>query len=195
LARALHPASWRILEYALQRMLREGEVALWVDEPWDDVPFEDLEVEDGQQVGCAVFTKPLDFLGGGLDPRDTRLLGYFQPRDGMVWVFLGPVSCSVFTTLPDAVCVFARGLSGEGIACFAAPDATTVVERELKADVVLSGRGDGSVLLAPGCALKVKRGFDSYISSAVPLDQLVGAKMAEQLENEASWEVVSELFD
>jgi hypothetical protein len=109
--------------------------------------------------------------------------------------FLGPVSCSVFTTLPDAVCVFARGLSGEGIACFAAPDATTVVERELKADVVLSGRGDGSVLLAPGCALKVKRGFDSYISSAVPLDQLVGAKMAEQLENEASWEVVSELFD
>ena len=191
----MSPASWRILEYAIGRMLREGDVALWVDEPWDDVPFEDLEVDEGQQVGCAVFTESLDIPDGGLEPRDSRLLGYFQPRDGMVWIFLGPVHCSVFTTLPDAVCVFAAGLSVDGIACFAAPDSTTVVEKELVADVVLSGRGDGSVMLAPGCRLEVARGFSSYISSASRLEDLVGAEMAERLDDESSWEVVSELLD
>ena len=170
-------------------------MALWVDEAWDDIPFEDLVVEDGQQVGVAVFTEPLDFSESGLELRDTQLLGYFQPRDGMVWVFLKPVRCSVFTTLPDAVAVFGGGLTVEGIACFAAPDATTIVEDCLIADIVLSGRGDSDVMLGPGCQLSVAKGFDSYISSATQLEDLVGKEMAERLEDESSWEVVSELVD
>ena len=168
----------------------EDEVALWIDEPWGEVEFDELASD--ALVACVVITEPLEMHG--LEPRDERLLGYHQARDGAAWVFLKEARCSVFTTLPDALCVFGGGLVVEGIACFAAPDAHSLVEKRLEADVVLSGMGDAAVSIVPGTSLSI-RAFHSYLSCAAPLSEIVSEEMAERLEDEAGWEVVSDLLD
>lgn len=164
------------------------EVVLWIDEPWLELGFEELESD--RLVAGVVLTEPL-WLDEGLELRDTQLLGYFQPRDGALWVFLSEVRCTEFTTLPDAFAVFAGGLSVEGTACFAAPDAATFVEKRLAASVVLSGMGDASVSIVPGAALEIGA-FHSYLGSAAPLSEVVDADTLAELEEASAWEVMSE---
>lgn len=163
------------------------EVVLWIDEPWLEVDFDDL-ISD-RLVAGVVLTEPLE-LDEGLELRDEALLGYWQARDGALWVFLSAVACTDFTTLPDAIAVFGGGLSVSNIACFAAPDAATYVEKRLAARVVLSGMGDGSVSIVPGAALEIGA-FHSYLSCAARLDEVVDAEMAAELDEMSAWEVMS----
>jgi len=187
-AAELSPDVERILSYAIERGLR-GDQVLWIDEPWVELDYDELET--GDLVGLVVLTEPIE-LDEALTLSNDVLLGRFQPRDGIIVVFLAPVRCTTFSTVPDCVSVFAGGLTVEGIANFAAPDATPIVAQKLEAEVVLSGMGDSAVLIAPGTALAIGA-FHGYLGSTAKLEHILPKELADRLEEESAWEVFSDL--
>ena len=162
---------------------------LWIDEPWADVEYAELATD--QSVAIAVFAAPVD-VDGGLVLDNEVLLGDQTARDRSCFVFLEEVRCRDLATTPDTHAVFAGGLVVERLACFAAPDATSVVEKRLHAALVLSGLGDSNVELVARANKKVGTFVDSRRALARALEGPL-APIAERLEDEAVWEVARDV--
>ena len=164
-------------------------VVLWIDEPWADVEYAELATD--QSVAIAVFAAPVD-VDGGLVLDNEVLLGDDTARDRSCFVFLEEVRCRDLATTPDTHAVFAGGLVVERLACFAAPDATSVVEKRLHASLVLSGLGDSNVELVARAKKKVGTLVESRRALARALEGPL-ATIAERLEDEAVWEVARDV--
>ena len=183
---ALSPRARSLLAWYSRRW--DG-VVLWIDEPWAEVEYAELATD--QSVAMAVFAAPVD-VDGGLVLDNEHLLGDDTARNRACFVFLEEVRCRDLATTPDTHAVFAGGLVVERLACFAAPDATSVVEKRLHAALVLSGLGDSNVELVARAKKKVGTLVESRRALARALEGPL-ATIAERLEDEAVWEVARDV--
>lgn len=164
---------------------------LWIDEPWAELDYDELATD--QSIALAVFAAPVD-VEGGLVLDNQQLLGDEIARDRVCFVFLDEVRCHDLATCPDTHVVFAGGLKVERLACFAAPDASTVVEKQLHAKIILSGIGAGTIEVMPNTKKKIGTLVDSYQALTKAFDGPLAA-LAERLgdDDEAVWEVAREV--
>ncbi len=182
----LSKRSRELITWATRRL--DG-VILWVDKPWAELDFEALATK--QSVVVAVFAAPVE-LEDGLVLDHLHLLGKEDLRPASCFVFLDVVRCHDLATLPDTHTVFAGGLEVERLACFAAPDASTVVEKLLRAAVVLDGLGDGFVELMP----RTKKTVGQFITSERALAKALKgslAPLAARFDDEAAWEIARDV--
>lgn len=73
----------------------------------------------------------------------------FSQRDQQVVVFLEPVTCADFCTVPGSITVFAKGLTVKRLASFEGPDAHTNVGGAFAAPYVVADLAEGGVFLEP----------------------------------------------
>jgi hypothetical protein len=181
----LDPRTRQVVEWYSRRYL-QGAV-LFVDEPWAELDEQDLATEEG--VALAVFAAPVE-VDGGLALTNEGLLGHRIRRDAACFVFLDVLRCRDLALVPDTHALFSGGLEVERLACFAAPDATAVVDKHLEAKIVLSGLGDAEVELAEGTSEKVEHFVDSRKKLKAALQGPLAA-VASRFEDddERAWEI------
>ncbi len=143
----LPPGHAKFVASYLRSHHRDGDVLLWLDEPWTEIEWDELAC-DGP-VSLAVFEAPT-ITEGALVLSNERLLDDPIARDDSFYLFLGPVRCRDIVTLPDTNAVFSGGLEVDRLACLLAGDATTFVAKQLRASILVSECSISSLNLAPG---------------------------------------------
>ncbi|NOJ80395.1 BRCT domain-containing protein [Myxococcus xanthus] len=87
--------------------------------------------------------------------RTRDIFGFDAARDGIVYVFLGPVRARDVCVVPDTLAIFAGGLRADRVACFDAPDAHTFVAKSLAAPYVVSRTSGGGVDVESGAKVRI----------------------------------------
>ncbi len=150
----------KALEFARILESEPNALGLWIDEPWDKLSPKDFRTPPNDVV-AAVFTKPVQ-TQRSLVLRDQDLFGFRGDRDGFTFVFLDAVRARDLCQVPDALAIFARGLTVARLASFDGGDCSTTIAGHLKAPYVLSGVGGGWANIEPKTVVEVGA-YASYI--------------------------------
>lgn len=191
----LHRTCLQALEHTT-RFIRETTLVLWIDTPWAEVDYADLATDI--PVGLTVFAAPFK-CEGSLSLSGEELIGDGNPLDGRAYVFLDKASAFGMSTLPDILTIFAGGLSLHTAGCFSAADATTFVGSHLRAPCVVSGAGDGGIVLVGKVNMAIETlvgGFEGAPRKAAnrSVDDAY-ARWADDLEDGTRlWELFCEAF-
>jgi predicted DNA-binding WGR domain protein len=111
-------------------------------------------VPDDARIAVVVFLGAVA-TDGPIVTRSKDLLGVALRRNVMTFVFLGPVTCSDFITVPDTITILAKGLTVARVAVFDGGDAHCAIAERLRAPYVVAA-SSGVAHLAPGAKVTMR---------------------------------------